>query len=71
MSKRWPEKCRGPQRQLEGISKAKADGRYKGRKPSIDRQAVKQLKEQGLSADDIADALNVGRASVYRLIRVQ
>jgi Helix-turn-helix domain of resolvase len=38
------------------------------RKPSVDRQAVRQLKAQGLSADDIAEKLNVGRASVYRLL---
>src|SRR3954452_10678194 len=31
------------ERQLEGIAKSKADGFYKGRKPSIDAQAVRAL----------------------------
>ena len=36
------------ERQLEGIAKAKAAGVYKGRKPSIDRAAVVQLRAEGL-----------------------
>jgi DNA invertase Pin-like site-specific DNA recombinase len=36
------------ERQLEGIAKAKANGVYKGRKPSIDRDAVAQLRAEGL-----------------------
>src|SRR5262245_37003375 len=35
------------ERQLEGIAKAKADGVYKGRKPSIDAEAVRRLKADG------------------------
>jgi DNA invertase Pin-like site-specific DNA recombinase len=51
------------ERQMEGISKAKAAGVYKGRKPSIDPQQVRVL-----SATDIAKPLKIGRASVYRLL---
>ena len=36
------------ERQLEGIAKAKAAGVYKGRKPSIDRAVVAQLRAEGL-----------------------
>jgi DNA invertase Pin-like site-specific DNA recombinase len=56
------------ERQLEGITKAKAEGVYKGRKPSIDIAAVKRLKAEGLGASDIAKQLKIGRASVYRVL---
>ncbi|MBB3020426.1 DNA invertase Pin-like site-specific DNA recombinase [Microvirga lupini] len=57
------------ERQMEGITKAKADGVYKGRKPSIDVGQIQALKAQGLGASEIAKRLRIGRASVYRLLR--
>lgn len=56
------------ERQLEGIAKAKAEGVYKGRKPSIDPAKVKAMKELGMGPSAIAKALNIGRASVYRAL---
>jgi DNA invertase Pin-like site-specific DNA recombinase len=56
------------ERQMEGIAKAKDRGVYKGRKPSIDVDNVRSLKEQGLGASAIAQELGIGRASVYRLL---
>ncbi|RTL86951.1 MAG: recombinase family protein [Hyphomicrobiales bacterium] len=56
------------ERQLEGIAKAKSAGVYKGRKPSIDVDALRKLKAEGKGATEIAKALGVGRASVYRLL---
>ena len=56
------------ERQMEGIAKAKADGVYKGRKSSINANAIKELKAQGLGATEIAKRLGIGRASVYRII---
>lgn len=56
------------ERQLEGIAKAKADGVYKGRKPSINVAQVRALQAQGLGATEIADRLKIGRASVYRVL---
>lgn len=58
------------ERQLEGIAKAKAEGRYLGRAPTARRQAddVLDLKAQGVRPTDIAKRLNIGRASVYRII---
>ena len=56
------------ERQLEGIAKAKADGRYKGRPASIDADQVRQLKGDEKGATEIAGAMGVGRASVYRLL---
>lgn len=56
------------ERQLEGIAKAKAEGVYKGRKPSVDVDQVRALKAQGIGATDIAKRMGVGRASVYRAL---
>lgn len=56
------------ERQMEGIAKAKAKGVYKGRKPSIDVQRVKELRSGGLGASEIARQLKIGRASVYRAL---
>lgn len=56
------------ERQMEGIAKAKADGVYKGRKPSIDAAQVQALAAEGVGATDIARRLGIGRASVYRVL---
>ena len=56
------------ERQLEGIAKAKAAGVYKGRPASIDVTKVRQMKAKGMGASEIAKALKIGRASVYRAL---
>jgi hypothetical protein len=56
------------ERQLEGIAKAKATGVYKGRPPSIEAARVRKLKAQGTRPVDIAQALKIGRGSVYRVL---
>jgi DNA invertase Pin-like site-specific DNA recombinase len=56
------------ERQLEGIAKAKAEGVYKGRKPSINTAELMALKAEGLGATEIAKRLGIGRASVYRIL---
>ncbi len=58
------------ERQLEGIAKAKVAGVYKGRKPSVDVEAVKALKGSGKGPAEIAKELGIGRASVYRALAV-
>src|SRR5579863_1144677 len=61
------------ERQREGIAKAKAEGRYKGRVPTARRQAAEiiRLKETGVRPSEIATRLGVGRASVYRVLNEQ
>ena len=56
------------ERQMVGIEKAKADGKYKGRKPLSKgiREQIKVLKEKGIGTTDIAKDLGIGIASVYR-----
>ena len=58
------------ERQREGIAKAKAEGRYKGRVPTVRRQAAEiiRLKEEGVRPSEIASRLGIGRASVYRVL---
>jgi DNA invertase Pin-like site-specific DNA recombinase len=56
------------ERQAEGIARAKLAGRYKGRPPSIDADAVRRLRAQGHGPQSIADALAISRASVYRVL---
>jgi DNA invertase Pin-like site-specific DNA recombinase len=58
------------ERQLESIARAKANGIYagKGRPASIDATKVREMKAQGMGATEIAKALKIGRASVYRVL---
>jgi len=57
-------------RQLEGISKAKARGVYvnHGRKRTIDRDKVHQLRSEGLSTYKIAERMGISRMSVHRVL---
>lgn len=58
------------ERQREGIAKAKAAGKYKGRKPTARAKAddVIRLHKDGVGATAIASQLGIGRASVYRVL---
>jgi DNA invertase Pin-like site-specific DNA recombinase len=56
------------ERQMEGIAKAKSDGRYKGRKPTVSVEQVKAMKAEGVRPVDIASKLGIARASVYRAL---
>ena len=56
-------------RQRRGIEAAKLRGDvYKGRPATISPDAVRDLRQQGLGATQIAKRLKIGRASVYRLL---
>jgi len=59
------------ERQREGIAKAKAAGKYKGRKPTAQAKAAEvfELHKAGVGATDIARQLGIGRASVYRVLQ--
>jgi DNA invertase Pin-like site-specific DNA recombinase len=58
------------ERQREGIARAKAKGKYRGRKPTARAKAdeVLVLRKQGVGASEIARQVGVGRASVYRIL---
>jgi DNA invertase Pin-like site-specific DNA recombinase len=57
------------ERQREGIAKAKAQGRYKGRKPIAQAKKAEVVAKlaQGKSKKDVAMALGVSERSVYRV----
>jgi DNA invertase Pin-like site-specific DNA recombinase len=57
------------ERQMEGIAKAKEAGVYKGRPATISAEKVRELKDQGMGPTEIAKALGIGRASVYRAMK--
>lgn len=56
------------ERQREGIAKAKAAGKYRGRPAKIDPNKVKALREDGMGAAAIAREMGIARASVYRAL---
>lgn len=59
------------ERQREGIAKAKADKKYKGRAPTAMRKTdeVLRLVRDGVGAAEIARRCGIGRASVYRILK--
>lgn len=65
------EASRRRARQADGIAKAKAAGAYKGRRPSIDRDAIQRLHAEGLNPGEIAQRVGCGRASVYRVLQAE
>ena len=56
------------ERQREGIAKAKGEGKYTGRKQSIDAATIIGMRAQGIGPAAIAKQLGVARSSVYRLM---
>lgn len=56
------------ERQMEGIAKAKANGVYKGRKPSVDATEVLALRDGGMKPTEIAMKLQVSRTTVWRAL---
>ncbi|WP_276329854.1 helix-turn-helix domain-containing protein [Legionella feeleii] len=56
---------------MEGIQRAKQEGKYKGRKPTarFKSSEVMELINQGFTRTAIAKKLNIGIASVYRIIK--
>jgi DNA invertase Pin-like site-specific DNA recombinase len=59
------------ERQRIGISRAKAEGKYKGRKPVDDDliESAKLLLESGMTKQKVADQLGIGVATLYRKLK--
>jgi DNA invertase Pin-like site-specific DNA recombinase len=58
------------ERQVEGIKRAKDEGKYKGRVPTAMRQAdkVKSLVEAGVQRLQVQEQLGISKASYYRCL---
>jgi DNA invertase Pin-like site-specific DNA recombinase len=58
------------ERQKEGIAKAKAEGKYKGRAPTARAKAaeVRELVASGVSVSEAARRLGIHRASAHRIL---
>ena len=61
------------ERQREGIAKAKAAGKYRGRKPTAQAKSedARALAAEGVRPTEIAARLGISRASAYRLLAVE
>lgn len=59
------------ERQREGIAKAKAEGKYKGRAPTARAKSndVLKLHNAGVGASEIARQVGISRSSVYRIVK--
>lgn len=62
------ERARILERTNEGRIEAKAKGVKFGRKRSIDREKVFEMKAEGIGATAIAKQLNIGRSTVYKIL---
>lgn len=57
------------ERQMEGIAKAKAEGRYRGRPVTVNKGAIRSLSTEGVKPTDIARRLGVARSTVYEALK--
>ena len=57
-------------RQLEGIEKAKLEGKYKGRRQTVDHERIidRWEDDRGRSLKNIAKASNCSVSTVYRVL---
>jgi DNA invertase Pin-like site-specific DNA recombinase len=58
------------ERQREGIAKARGEGKYKGRAPTVAKQAaqIRAMVAAGEKPAHVAKRLGVARSSVYRML---
>jgi DNA invertase Pin-like site-specific DNA recombinase len=61
------------ERQREGIAKAAAEGKYKGRHPTARAKSVEvySLADRGVTRPQIARQTGIGIASVYRILAMR
>ena len=59
------------ERQREGIAKAKAEGKYKGRKPTARNKTdmVLMALKEGIKPASIMRELNISKTSYYRIVK--
>jgi DNA invertase Pin-like site-specific DNA recombinase len=55
-------------RQREGIAKAAAEGKYKGRPTNLDIDDIRRRYAAGATPTEVAASLGVARSTIYRLL---
>jgi DNA invertase Pin-like site-specific DNA recombinase len=60
------------ERQREGIAKAKAAGKYRGRKPTVRarRAEIEELLRSGVGPAEASRRLGIARSSIYRIATI-
>ena len=62
------ERHRILERTNEGRMEAKAKGVKFGRKRSVDREKIKELRQKGIGMTEIARQMGIGRSTVYKIM---
>lgn len=62
------ERARMLSRQRDGIARARAEGKFRGRPAKMPNDEIRTLRANGMGATAIAKHLKIGRASVYRAL---
>ena len=57
------------ERQMDGIKIAKEKGKFKGKQSTVDMDRLKTLMDEGFGATSISKQMNIGRTTVYRLMK--
>ena len=57
------------ERQMDGIKIAKEKGKFKGKQSTVDMDRLKTLMDEGCGATSISKQMNIGRTTVYRLMK--
>ncbi|QLQ32167.1 MAG: recombinase family protein [Candidatus Thiothrix singaporensis] len=63
------ERARILERTNEGREEARAKGIQFGRKPTVDRDKLLELHQEGIGATEIASQMGIGRATVYKILK--
>lgn len=56
------------ERQRDGIAKAKAEGKYVGRKATLNHLKVRELHGQGVGPSEIARQMQCSRSAIYKVL---
>lgn len=62
------------ERQMAGIAKAKAQGKYLGRKPSLSesqKEEIRKKNKSGMNPTQLSKEFGVSRATIYNVLKLK